>query len=248
MKDRTLPKTHVSGSAVDTSLVVSAVYTFLKGMLPNQISGEGVTGDEDVTAWLQRELDELLADIQEQSAEELRQRTNSNRPLSHETSRISRYGDSEELHSSVAVKGMHYTKSLAWLSRNAVTAKVDILTPLGQAVFLIARDYRSSAITGARLSFVPNDQVSPVLKGFNATFGNAYRQRTEPSRAISTFGTHPLVSPIYESIYFGDIESVRRMLSLRQVHPNDRIHSGVSLLGVSIHNILPLVQQLVDLR
>jgi hypothetical protein len=81
-----------------------------------------------------------------------------------------------------------------------------------------------------RIVFIPRHDSS--LAGITAEFTQYFDGRNEVPRKLSTFGSHPDVSPVFEYLKAGDTPMIRKMLSERLISPNDRDMSGNSLLWV----------------
>jgi hypothetical protein len=82
-----------------------------------------------------------------------------------------------------------------------------------------------------RTVFIPRHE-SP-LSGIIAEFTRCFRRGNEIPRMLSTFGIHLDESPIFEYLKAGDTNMICKLLSARQITPNDRDQRGNSLLWVT---------------
>lgn len=172
--DRQRSITLVDRSAMDASLTFSSFYMFLKRLVPKHSNCDGEGYLEVSYEWLLGELDELLADIQEVSANELSWRKCSDLQPPQSNVTTIKYGDREGIKSSLTITNFRCARRSEWNRKSAVSTP-DIITPVGKAIFVVSRDFRNNTIVGARLTFIPSSLTSSLLKSFYAAFGAAVK-------------------------------------------------------------------------
>ncbi|KAK2786062.1 hypothetical protein FQN53_006971 [Emmonsiellopsis sp. PD_33] len=227
--------TMILGSAVDASSSISAIFSFVEELYSacSALLSANPRAIAYLT-WLQDQFTELLADTQQASAVELRDRKRRNHKQTLTTHRWVRYDQKIELDLSqdLPTSGRNSAYSYELSSRKTKypinSEHVDVLLPFGRVRISFSKSL--DRLSGVRLLFVPS---MPWLKGFVASSLHGTRDGTRMTRSICSFGIHHHRSKIFHAISVGDIAYVQKLLSRRVAHPNDRDEDGYSLLHVS---------------
>ncbi|KAK2809071.1 hypothetical protein FQN50_004124 [Emmonsiellopsis sp. PD_5] len=227
--------TMILGSAVDASSSITAIFSFVEELYSacSALLSANPRAIAYLT-WLQDQFTELLADTQQASAVELRDRKRRNREKALTAHRWVRYDQkieldlSQDLPTSGNNRAYRYELSLRKPKYPINSEHVDVLLPFGRVRISFSKSL--DRLGGVRLLFVPS---TSRLKGFVASSIQGIRADTRMTRSICSFGIHHRHSKIFHAISVGDIAYVQKLLSMRVAHPNDRDEDGYSLLHVS---------------
>ena len=236
------------GSAIDGAASLVVIYPEIHRILLPSGPEVDTSFPKDVALWFLSQLHALLADILEDESHQMTTRPPD--PCSSESPEDDgtdiRNGEStlQTLPTSKSLRGVHrdipprytYSRPLAPFSPiETILIETNIST--GSISMIVKREIiqaergisRGQRMIG-RTIFIPNQDSS--LAGITTESIRHFDGVNRIPRTISTFGIHLDHSPIFEYLKARDICMVRKMLSERQISPNDRDESGNSLLWV----------------
>jgi hypothetical protein len=230
--------TVIVGSATEASLTLSSISRFMSELYRAYSVHHTIEASRSYNAqWLQDQFKRIWADIQEQSATELRnskrrkllpRKRKSNPSLSAEATNFPRIMH-QELQRNV---GKKLTSIIRKRKLPMESSPFEVSLPIGQVKLHIVSDQHSEKLLGLRLMYTPARNLRLDVKGI--VMACMKDQRPQPiARCLSTFQVHSEDSEVVQSIQSGNLEAVHQLLSMRRFLPNDRDEDGDSLLMVS---------------